>query len=255
MNKLVLILFLLFGFNGFSQEIPEVPNPQRLVNIIGGDNLLSADQIYSLEQKLIAYDDSTSTQVTLVIVKSVKPYAVNDFTQKLGEKWKVGQKGKNNGIVFLWATGDRKISIQTGYGMEGVLPDIYAERIINQIVIPNFKNKNYYEGLDQAIDQIYRYAAGEYDAEPESESILPFLIILLLLILFIWIASKNKNNRGGGRGLQDGSGWPYTTYTGWGRQSGNWGGGGSDWSGGGGGGSFGGFGGGSFGGGGASGDY
>lgn len=256
----LLFILLLSSFLGLSQDIPEKPNPPRLVNdFVGG--LLSEGQIAALEQKLVAYNDSTSTQIAVVIVKSTEPYDISDYAIQLGRKWGVGQEGKNNGIVFLWAPGDRKVTIQTGYGMEGALPDIYAKRIITNIVAPNFKNLQYYQGIDEATTAIMQYAAGEYKAEPQEEGFPVGLIFLffVVLIIFIIIASRNKGggNSGGGRSILNDTSWPYTTYTGWGRQSGNWSGGGfgGGFSGGRSGGGFGGFGGGSFGGGGASGSY
>ena len=256
LKKFFFFLFFIVALSTQGQDIPARPNPPRLVNDFVG-NLLSTAQIEALERKLVAYNDSTSTQITVVIVKSVQPYEMSDYAIKLGREWGVGQKDKNNGIVILWAPGDRKIEITTGYGMEGALPDAYAKRIIQQVIIPNFKQIRYYDGLDQGVDAIINYASGEYQAEESDgeDDILPFIfLIILLFILFIYIARKSKG--GGGSNHSGGGGFPYTTYTGWGQSSGNWGGGG--WSSGGGsdsGGGFGGFGGGSFGGGGAGGDY
>ena len=249
----------------FGQDIPPKPNPPRLVNdFVGG--YLSPFEIDALEKKLVAYDDSTSSQITIVIVKSTQPYDIADYAVKLGRSWGVGQKGKNNGVVILWATDDRKVSIQTGYGMEGAIPDVYANRIINNIIRPNFQNATYYTGLDQATTALINYAKGEYKSDGSSDEGIPLVavfIIFLLIFIFIGFLS-NRNNRGGGNTGSPGgwneTGWPYTTYTGWGRRSGNWTGGGFGGGGfgggfGGGGGGFGGFGGGSFGGGGASGGY
>ena len=165
----------------------------------------------------------------------------------------MGQKGQNNGLVLLWATDDRKLFIATGYGLEGAIPDAIAKRIISTVITPEFKNQMYYRGLDRGIDEIMKYAKGEYKAEAATEddgtSGLIFFFVLLIVMFFIirWISK----NGGGGRGNRGGGMFfPYTTYSGWGSSSGSWGGGDS-----GGGSSFGGFGGGSFGGGGAGGDY
>jgi uncharacterized protein len=257
--RIFTFVFLFWSSLAIGQELPEKPNPPRLVNdYVGG--LLSESQIAALENKLVAYHDSTSTQIVVVIINSTQPYEIADYAYQLGRKWGVGQEGKDNGIVLLWAPGDRKVTIQTGYGMEGVLPDIYAKRIISNIITPNFREVRYYQGLDEATTAIIKYAEGEYKAEPQSEEGIPMgliVLVLFLVILVVFISSKNGGNRGGGgKGMMDNSGWPYTTYTGWGRQSGSWGGGfGGGWSGGSRGGGFGGFGGGSFGGGGASGSY
>lgn len=246
---LILFSFLLLNLAGFGQDIPPRPNPPRLVNDFVG-NLLSAQQISQLEQKLVNYNDTTSTQIVIVIVDSVEPYDMNTYAFELGRKWGVGQEGKNNGIVLLWAPGDRKVYIATGYGMEGALPDAYAKRIVDQVIIPKFKEIKYYEGLDAGVDTIMKYASGEYKAEPQGggeDSIIPIVVFFTIIFLFIYISRKG----GGGGGFNsNGGGMPYSTYTGWGRSTGSWGGGESS-----GGGGFGGFGGGSFGGGGAGGSY
>ncbi|MBO0936664.1 TPM domain-containing protein [Fibrella sp. HMF5335] len=236
-------------------SLPNRPNPPRLVNDLVG--MLSPSEVQQLERKLDTYNDSTSTQITIVVVKSTGQYEAADYAFSIGRKWGVGQKGKNNGLVLLWAPGNRKLYIATGYGLEGAIPDAIAKRIISQILAPNFKQQQYFQGLDQATTEIIRRASGEYKADPRDSNgdtslsdILFWVFIAALVIFFI-----SRRSGGGGRG---GSGYrgggmflPYTTFSGWGSSSGSWGGGGGDSGGGG----FGGFGGGSFGGGGAGGDY
>ncbi len=245
--------------NGFAQEVPELPNPPRLVNdFVGG--LLSSSQINALEQKLIAYNDSTSSQITIVIVKTVQPYDMFSYSQALFRKWKIGQAGKDNGILLLWAPGDRKVRIHTGFGMEGSITDARSKRIISQIIGPHFKELKYYDGLDKATDQLAIYAAGEHKADPKTDTgegdIETIIFMFFIFMFLVWIFSRNNNNRGGGRRSYNDSGWPYWTYSSGGGSAGSWGGGGFGGGfGGGGGGGFGGFGGGDSGGGGASGDY
>ncbi|MDZ7935871.1 MAG: TPM domain-containing protein [Emticicia sp.] len=254
LNRIFIFLFLIQSFV-FAQDIPQKPNPPRFVNdLVGG--LLSQGEINQLEQKLKAYNDSTSTQVAIVIVKSVQPYDISEYAIKLGREWGIGQKGKNNGVVFLWAPGDRKIFIATGYGAEGGLTDAYSKRIIEQVVKPNFKQLRYYQGLDEATSSIFKYLSGEFDAEPTEEGDLGdaifaiiFFIIIVFIILYV-IGKISGGGKGGGGNRGGGMFIPYTTYTGWGTSSGGWSSGGGGSSGGG----FD-FGGGSFGGGGAGGDY
>ena len=235
-------------------SLPARPNPPRLVNDLVG--MLSPGETQQLEQKLVAYNDSTSSQLAIVIVKSTGLYAPADYAFSIGRKWGVGQKGKNNGVVLLWATSDRKIFIATGRGMEGAIPDAIAKRIVSQIIVPNFKQQQYYQGLDGAVDELFRRATGEYKSDPRANdggggSIFIWLIIGLAVLFFI-IRSRGGGGGGGNR-YRGGGGMflPYILLSGGGSSSGNWGGGG----GGGGGGGFGGFGGGDFGGGGAGGDY
>jgi uncharacterized protein len=256
MKKYLVFSFLLsILFTGvMAQDIPPRPDPPRLVNDFAKQ--LNPTEIAQLERKLVAYNDSTSTDIVIVVVPTTGDYPLADYALKIGREWKLGQKGKDNGIVLLWASTDRKIFISVGDGMEGVIPDAIAKRIISQTITPDFKNGMFYRGLDRGIDDIFKYATGEYKAEPkadnEGDGTSPVVIFLIIfaVILFIVFKSKNNGGRGGGGGMRNMGGpifWPYTTYSGSGGSSGNWGGNG---------GGFGGFGGGGgFSGGGAGGDY
>jgi uncharacterized protein len=256
LRHIYVFLFLLLTTASFGQDFPAPMSPPRLVNDFAG--ALNSSEEDNLEQKLVAYNDSTSTQIAVIIVRTTAPLPASDYALEIGRRWGVGQKKKNNGIVLLWATDDRKIYIATNQGMEGVIPDVIAKRIIRQVISPRFKNQMYYQGLDEGIDEIIRYASGEYQADPNASSggdggglgVLIFLIIFIFII-FIIVRSNKGGGGGGGRGFSSGGGFiPYATYSGWGSSSGSWG-GGSDSGGG-----FGGFGGGGgFSGGGAGGDY
>jgi uncharacterized protein len=255
MLRYIQIFFLLLlTMASFGQDFPAPMSPPRLLNDFAG--ALNSTEEETLEQKLRIYNDSTSTQVTVVIVKTTQPLPAGDYAFEIGRRWGVGQKGKNNGIVLLWATDDRKINIATGRGMEGAIPDVIAKRIIANVISPEFKNQMYFRGLDKGIDEIIKYATGEYKAEPVSEEDGSGLAVLIFLIIFIFIIFtiiRSNRGGGGGRGFRNSGGGgfiPYATYSGWGSSSGSWGGGGDS-----GGSSFGGFGGGDFGGGGAGGDY
>ena len=257
--RALLVAFLLFAsVVGLAQTtaenpIPARPNPPRLVNDLVG--ILQPQQRDALEQKLRAYNDSTSNQIAVVIVKTTEPYPIGDFAFQILRQWGVGQKEKNNGLVLAWATQDRKIYISTGYGLEGAVPDATANRIITEILRPAFKQEKYYEGLDAAITEIIKRAQGEYKAEPSATGDdgggVSIIVIFLVIMLIFWFISRN--NRGGGNRNRGGGGFmPVflpTTFSGWGSSSGGFGGGGDS------GGGFGGFGGGSGGGGGAGGDY
>ncbi|KRT16852.1 methanol dehydrogenase [Pedobacter ginsenosidimutans] len=251
------LLSLLFTF-AFAQDFPEKPN--TLVNDYA--NVLSADQKQQLETKLVAFNDSSSTQIAIAILKSVGDYDINEYAVELGRKWGVGQSGKNNGIMIVVAVGDRKISIQTGYGLEGALPDIYAKRIIDNDIKPNFRAGNYYAGLDEGTTSIIKYTKGEYKNDnPKTSSkkgggggsIVIIIIIVIVIIIIMRKGGGGGSEVIGGRGASNALFWAmlFGSGGGGGRNSGGWGGGSS----GGGGGGFGGFGGGSFGGGGSSGSW
>ncbi|WP_316798537.1 TPM domain-containing protein [Pedobacter frigidisoli] len=258
MRKLLLFILLGFTFSlSFGQDFPA--KPSTLVNDYSG--VLSADQKQQLENKLVAFDDSSSTQIAIAVLKSVGDYDINEYALELGRKWGVGQSGKNNGIMIVVAVGDRKISIQTGYGVEGVLPDVYAKRIIDNDIKPNFRDGNYYAGLDEATTSIIKYTKGEYkNDKPKTSSKkgagLGSVFVIIIIVVIIIIISRRGGGGGnqviGGRGASDALFWAMLFG------SGSRGGGGSGWGSGGGssgGGGFGGFGGGSFGGGGSSGSW
>lgn len=264
MKKIFLVSFfsLLFAF-AFAQDFPE--KPSTIVNDYAG--VLSADQKQALESKLVAFDDSSSTQIAVAILKSVGDYDINEYAVELGRKWGVGQSGKNNGIVIVVAVGDRKISIQTGYGVEGALPDIYVKRIIDSDIKPNFKAGNYYAGLDEATTSIIKYTKGEYKNDNPRKasskkgggigSVALIIIIVIVIIIFMRNGGGGGSEVIGGRGASNALFWAMLFGSGGGGRGGNsgWGGGGFGGGSSGGGGGFGGFGGGSFGGGGSSGSW
>ena len=247
MKRLLFIFSLLLSVCVSAQiekVIPKRPNPPKLVNDFTGT--LTDYQVLALENKLVAFDDSTSNQVTVVIINSTGDYAIDEVALELGRKWGVGNKDKNNGIVLLIAKNDRKMTIQVGYGLEGALPDITAKSIIDHEIKPAFKENNYYRGIDLGTDAIIKATKGEYKApdnygSKKKKGLSVSTIIVIIIVLLIIFGGAGS---GGGTYVSRGG-------------IGGWSGGGSGWSGGGGssGGGFGGFGGGSFGGGGASGDW
>jgi uncharacterized protein len=244
---LISLTLVIFHTTVLAQTFPEKSN--SLVNDYVG--VLTAEESSALEQKLVAYNDSTSTQLAIVIIQSLEGYEVSDYATRLAEAWGVGQKEKDNGVMLLVAIADKKITIQTGYGMEGVLPDAICKRIIENEIKPSFKKSNFYEGIDKASTAIFKFAAGEYKADhyKKKDKGIPFGAILVIFIIIVVVLSRSKRNYQtiGGRG---GAGGFFPPFIGGGGSSrGSWG----DFSGGGGG--FGGFGGGSFGGGGASGSW
>lgn len=255
MKKIILALFLtLLYAGGFAQEYPAKPN--TLVNDYTGT--LSEVQKQQLEHKLAAFDDSTSTQIAIAIIKSVGQYDINEYALGLGRSWGVGGAKKNNGVMIVVSLGDRKISMQTGYGLEGALPDIITKRIIENEIKPYFKDGDYYGGLDAGTTAIIKYTKGEYKNDnpkaAKKDNGSAIFIVLVIIIVIIIIVRKGGGSGGsqvlGGRG--SGSAFLLGMLLGnSGRSSGgNWGGGGSSSGGG-----FGGFGGGSFGGGGSSGSW
>lgn len=261
MKRLLLTIFFLIPvLVGIAQNIPQRPTPARLVNDF--TNTLTPDQQDALERRLVAYDDSTSNQIAIVIVATTNDYAPVDYATKLGRAWGVGNKKTNNGVVILIAKNDHQIFIAPGYGLEGALPDITCNSIIENEIKPNFKADDYFHGLDLGTTALMKAAAGEYKApagyrtaqgNDGGGSIIGVIVIIVIILMLV--------GRGGGGGGGMFSRRGYGGFLG-GALLGNalgggggWGGGNSGGGGSGGGGGFGGFGGGSFGGGGSGGSW
>jgi len=257
MRIYLLIAGFLIALSGWSQvenAVPGPPSPPRLYNdFTSGKNFITREQADFLERKLVAYDDSTSSQIAIVIVEDLKGYTANEYATALGRKWGVGGRQFSNGVVILISTGggegNRDAYIATGYGLEGAIPDVTAKRIVENELIPQFREGNYFRGLDRTVDAIILAARGEYKATGKGIGRRPGFVIPVIIIIIVWIILAIISRRGGGGGgfasRRGYRGWMGPTI---------WGSGGGGWSGGGGGG-FGGFGGGSFGGGGAGGKW
>jgi uncharacterized protein len=192
----------------------------------------------------------------VVIISSTNDYDPADYALKLGRSWGVGNKGFNNGVVFLVAKDDHKVFIATGYGLEGAIPDITCKTIVDNEVLPRFKEGNFYAGIDSGVNSVMLAARGEYKApkgyhQKSSGSGIGIVVLIIAVIIMIVFISGRGGGGGGYMSRRGYWGGPIL----WGAAGGLFGGGGGGGSSGGGGGGFGGFGGGSFGGGGAGGSW
>ena len=247
-TRIWLSVFLILGgiFSVFSQGIPEKPNPPHLVNDFAG--MLSGSEVDALETKLVAYNDSTSTQISIVTVTTLNGMEKAQYATELGEKWGIGRKDKDNGVLILVAKEERQVFIATGRGVEEYLPDIVCKRIVERKIVPNFKQGAYFDGLNTAIEEMYERLRGTFTGEDKDEpGAIPLWVIILIIIIVLFILPRIFKNTGGGTYSRRGysRGWGGGPFIG-----GGFGGGGSSSGGG-----FGGFGGGSFGGGGAGGSW
>ncbi|NMC40621.1 MAG: TPM domain-containing protein [Bacteroidales bacterium] len=263
---LTAFLFQAF-FQLSAQEIPDKPFPPRLVNDFTG--FLSREEAETLERKLVAFSDTTSTQIAVVIVKDLAGYDKADYAQRLGEKWGVGQKGSNNGIIVLvkpktdFSRGE--VFIAPGYGLEGVIPDLVCAEIVDREILPAFRQGEYFRGLDRATDVLMALASGEFPASgymkgknlPPAMTIPAGAIIIIVIVLIIFLKSWGSNNQNISGRKSNLPLWLILAMMNSGGRShrGSWGGFSGGGLGGGRSGGFGGFGGGSFGGGGAGGSW
>lgn len=247
-------------------DVPERPSPPRLVNDLTGT--LSGGEREALERKLVAFADSTGSQVAVVLVPTTDDVAPVDYATEILREWGVGRAGVDDGVVLLVAVEDREVFIATGFGAEGALTDATAGTIVRTVIVPRFRQGAFYAGIDEATDAIVAALSGEFEAPPPGRSggggdgaIGSVLCCLFILFVFLVVLSSRQSpppSSGGRRRRRSGPGVIVLPGFGWG---GGFGGGSGGFGGGGfggggfGGGGFGGFGGGFGGGGGAGGSW
>lgn len=262
-NYSLIILFGILTFSGFTQaDIPNAPKPARLYTNLSKANpdLLSAPEAKELEKQLVEFAEKTSNQIVVVVVDDLNGYEPWDFATKIGDKWKVGHEKEDNGIVILikpsGGKGERKTHIAVGRGLEGAIPDYTTNEIVNNELLPNFKNNDYYKGISSAVDVLKALSLGEYNSDQYAKKnkkkggIVSVIVVLFIIMFVVIVIGRGKGGGGGGGGNAFTIGAAGAMFgSGFGRgSSGGFGGGSS-------GGGFGGFGGGSFGGGGSGGSW
>lgn len=208
MKKAFIFLILLFPFLSSAQ----LPIPELWGTPIHDEaKVLTPAFISELEQLLKLHEDSTSNQIALLIVPSLNDASLEEYTLQVAEKWKLGREEKDNGALLFIALNDRKIRIEVGEGLEGVLPDAICNQIIRNEIAPYFRQDNYEGGIRAGIKAMIRAIGGEYEAAPVSArkgrrgSLWSTLIIMAIIIIISRIRGGGGNNRG--RGWSSGAGW------------------------------------------------
>lgn len=202
---LLLVFFVASFFNKVHAQFDIPDKPTLQTSVYDYIELLSNTEKKQLEQKLINYSDSTSTQIVVAIISSTKGENINYLGAQWGQKWGIGQEKEDNGILILLARDDRRIAINTGYGIEHLLTDALSRRIIERDIIPYFKQNDYAGGLNRGADAIFEVLSGEYQNNRSSNDppIVPIIIFLFLVIAFIIfiiaISKGRKGGKGGGR--------------------------------------------------------
>lgn len=205
--KPFLLLVVLFAVQGignltYAQKFPA--KPEGFVNDYA--HILTSYQVQELDQKLSTYRDTTSNEVAIITVNSLQGYPIDEFSLKVLDTWKIGQHKKRNGILIFVAPNQHKMRIEVGYGFEGVLPDIVAGHIINNIMKPYFKRGDYYDGLNQAVNAIMKIVAGTYKSSPKKSSssgshlAFPILLIIAAVLYYFIIKKDGPRQHGGGNG-------------------------------------------------------
>jgi uncharacterized protein len=191
-------LCLFWAFSAMPARALTVPQYQGYVTDLAG--MISPAERQRLEQTLLAFEQSDSTQIAVLTIPSLEGDALEDFSIRTVDAWKIGQKGKDNGVLLVVSKGDRKIRIEVGRGLEGVLTDLLAGRIVDQVITPRFKAGQMDEGFEAGISAIISAARGEFqgsDQDPRlasrrggQSSLLNYLIFFAILVGFLGRLSK-----------------------------------------------------------------
>ncbi|MBI9040377.1 MAG: TPM domain-containing protein [Lutibacter sp.] len=199
---LLVICFTQVTFGQFT--IPKVPKLQT--SVYDYASILNANQKAALEQKLIQYSDSTSTQIVVITVETINGEDIGILTPKWAHEWKIGQAKEDNGVLILLANKERKIWISPGYGVEIKLTAGITGDIVREVIIPEFKTGDFYAGLDKGADAIFEVLKGTYKANKTNEKeegfpsfVIIFIIFIILIIIF---SKKNSGGGNGGKGFR-----------------------------------------------------
>jgi uncharacterized protein len=250
---IIFVIYTFFLLSGYQTAFPqEIPAPPRTW-VSDYADLLSSSEEELLNERLKTFEDTTSNQIVLAIFPDAQGYPVEEFSIQLAEKWLVGQKGRDNGIILAVFLDERIIRIEVGYGLEDVVPDAIASQITRNVIPPYFREGKYYQGIYMGVEALMQATAGKYQSIPgemdegRGDSDFPFTLLIFFIIIFFLVFRRRRYSSVSSRGWRNSG--PF-----W------WGGmGGGSSKGGGFGGGFGGGGfsggGGSFGGGGATGSW
>ncbi|NCN99828.1 TPM domain-containing protein [Candidatus Falkowbacteria bacterium] len=191
LGRIVLIVFLALFTAGLPARAYNNPGqPVAFVNDYAG--VLSSEQKSSLENKLTQFTASSTNEVAVVIISSLEGDSIENYANKLFADWKIGTEKQNNGVLLLIAINDKKMRIETGYGLEGALPDATANQIITKTLRPAFQANDYYSGIDAATNQIILATQGEYSADASAGGGLgnwSFDSIVWIMIMSLYLLS------------------------------------------------------------------
>ena len=190
MKKILILGFLsVFFFSCSLDQVKKDPYPDCKARVNDYVNVLDQDQVNKLESRLKAFEDSTSNQLVILIVPSLNGEVIEDYANKVFEKWKLGAKKKNNGILFLFSIEDRQSRIEVGYGLEGAFTDLQSSQITEKIIPQYFSQQQYFEGINASLDVVMADTHKEYTADSQSAAqkskINPLYVIIGLIIYFV----------------------------------------------------------------------
>ena len=162
--RVVLAALLLLALPWAAADVPVPPLKARITDLTG---TLAAGQRAALEQKLADLEARKGSQIAVLVVESTRPETVEQYAVRVFERWKLGRKGVDDGVLLLVAKNDRQLHIEVGYGLEGAIPDAIAKRVIDEDIVPLFKQGNFYGGISAGTDRIIKLIEGESMPPPE----------------------------------------------------------------------------------------
>jgi uncharacterized protein len=186
----VLALMLCWAWAAFA----DVAIPALTGRVVDQTATLTPDQAAALEQKLKAFEDRKGTQIAVLIVPTTEPETIEQFSIRVAEAWKIGRKKIDDGALLVVAKNDRTLRIEVGYGLEGALTDVTSKRIIDEVIVPKFRNGDFAGGISDGVDRMIGVADGEPLPPPAArrqqssgvldnlESIIPFAFIAVLVL-------------------------------------------------------------------------
>jgi uncharacterized protein len=180
---------LLFGFGAQAQ----VAVPPLRAPVTDLTQTLTAEQVATLDQRLRAFEAQHGSQIAILIVPTTEPETIEQYSIRVAEAWKLGRRGVNDGVLLLVAKNDRAVRIEVGYGLEGPLPDVIANRITDQVIVPRFRSGDFFGGLSEAVTRLIAVVEGEPLPEPARQPAgrtrgdegLGSALPLLLLVVFV----------------------------------------------------------------------
>lgn len=215
--SLLITLFFIGSHFVFAQfDIPKVPPIEQQTSVYDYAKLFSEQEFLELRNKLVQYSDFTSTQMVVITIDDLKGEDIGILAPKWGQAWGIGQEKEDNGLLVLIAKNDRKVWIAPGYGIEEILTAGQSGQIIRSVMVPNFKNGNYYKGVNDALDIIKEMLLGRYKNEPKPAkrggSLSAILIFFFFFFILIYLSAKygdktpprgGSNSGGGGLSPMD----------------------------------------------------
>lgn len=167
MRYIFICLAFLCSLNAQADELTVPPLKHRVTDLTA---TLDANQQAALESRLAQFEQAKGSQIAVLIVPSTQPEAIEQYSIRVTDVWKIGRKSVDDGLLILVAKDDRKMRIEVGYGLEGVIPDVIAKRIIAEVITPYFKQGDYYGGLNAGLDKIFALVDGESLPPPSHQA-------------------------------------------------------------------------------------